>query len=67
MNNKQLLYKQWFHGFLGVVTLLLLGLIYAWSVFVGPLEEEFGWTRSETSLTFSISLAAFCLGGLSGL
>ncbi|MDR0730873.1 MAG: MFS transporter [Treponema sp.] len=66
MNNKRLLYKQWFHGFLGVVTLLLLGLIYVWSVFVGPLEKEFGWTRSETSLTFSISLVAFCLGGLMG-
>jgi OFA family oxalate/formate antiporter-like MFS transporter len=66
MINKRFLYKQWFHGFLGVITLLLLGLIYAWSVFVGPLEKEFGWTRSETSLTFSISLVAFCLGGLMG-
>jgi OFA family oxalate/formate antiporter-like MFS transporter len=66
MINKQFLYKQWFHGFLGVGTLLLLGLIYAWSVFVGPLEKEFGWIRSETSLTFSISLVTFCLGGLTG-
>ena len=46
------------------VCLLFLGLIYAWSVFVAPLETEFGWTRSETSLNFSISMAMFCLGGI---
>jgi OFA family oxalate/formate antiporter-like MFS transporter len=49
----------------GVLVLLCMGLIYAWSIFVGPLEAEFGWTRSQTSLTFSISMLGFSLGGLS--
>ena len=49
---------------LGVVLLLFLGLIYAWSVFRAPLEAEFGWTKSQTSVTFSISMMMFCLGGL---
>ncbi len=46
--------------------MLLMGLIYAWSIFVAPLEVEFGWDRTETSLIFSISMIFFCLGGLAG-
>ncbi|MGN0735443.1 MAG: nitrate/nitrite transporter [Anaerovoracaceae bacterium] len=48
----------------GVVVLMFMGLIYAWSIFVGPLEAEFGWLRSQTSLTFSISMLAFAVGGI---
>jgi OFA family oxalate/formate antiporter-like MFS transporter len=44
--------------------MLLVGLIYAWSIFVSPLEAEFGWNRTETSFIFSISMVFFCLGGL---
>ena len=47
------------------VIMLFLGLIYAWSIFVAPLESEFGWTRGETSLTFTICMSFFCIGGLS--
>jgi OFA family oxalate/formate antiporter-like MFS transporter len=47
------------------VIMLFLGLIYAWSIFVAPLESEFGWTRGETSLTFTICMSLFCIGGLS--
>ncbi len=46
------------------VALLLCGLVYAWSLFVDPLEAEFGWTRSQTSLNFTISLITFSLGML---
>ena len=58
--------NRWLYAAGGILILLFLGLIYAWSVFVGPLESEFGWQRSETSLIFSISMATFCLGGLLG-
>ncbi|SHI95085.1 MFS transporter [Parasporobacterium paucivorans] len=46
------------------IIMLLLGLIYAWSIFVAPLEKEFGWTRDQTSLTFTICMSFFCIGGL---
>lgn len=46
--------------------MIITGLIYSWSVFIIPLESEFGWIRSQTSLTFSISIASFCLGGIIG-
>jgi len=49
-----------------MVTLLCLGLIYGYSIFVTPLEAEFGWVRAETSLTFTISIIAMCLGILAG-
>jgi OFA family oxalate/formate antiporter-like MFS transporter len=50
------------------VLLLFLGLVYAWSNFVKPLEVEFGWLRSQTSLAFSICMSFFCVGGfVSGL
>ena len=41
-----------------------MGLIYAWSVFVQPLEAEFGWTRAQTSLTFNICMIFFCVGNI---
>ena len=56
--------RRWLYAGLGVALLFFQGLIYAWSVFMPPLEAEFGWSRSETSLAFSICLSMFCLGGL---
>ncbi|HPE15417.1 MAG TPA: MFS transporter [Oscillospiraceae bacterium] len=47
---------------LGAVTLLFMGMLYGWSVFVRPLEAEFGWNRAETSVTYTISLVCFSLG-----
>lgn len=46
------------------VLLLFFGLIYAWSLFVEPLETEFGWQRSETSVIFTLSIITFCVGML---
>lgn len=49
-----------------MIVLLCIGLVYGWSIFVAPLENEFGWERSETSLTFTISMCSLCLGLLAG-
>jgi len=43
----------------GVSMNLALGTLYAWSVFVLPLEQEFGWTRAQTSWTFTIAIVTF--------
>ena len=32
--------------------------------FVAPLEAEFGWSRTQTSAVFTISMIFFCLGGI---
>jgi OFA family oxalate/formate antiporter-like MFS transporter len=46
---------------------LALGAFYAWSVFVLPLEKEFGWSRTSTSSVFTIAIvitiASFAIAG----
>jgi OFA family oxalate/formate antiporter-like MFS transporter len=38
---------------------LSLGSLYAWSIFVAPLEKEFGWNRAQTSWIFTIAVFVF--------
>jgi OFA family oxalate/formate antiporter-like MFS transporter len=40
---------------------LALGSLYAWSVFVAPLEKEFGWTRANTSSVYTWAIVVFAL------
>jgi hypothetical protein len=43
----------------GVSMNLALGSLYAWSVFVLPLEKEFRWTRAQTSWVYTIAVVTF--------
>jgi OFA family oxalate/formate antiporter-like MFS transporter len=45
----------------GLLMNLALGSLYAWSVFVPPLEREFGWTRAQTSWVYTIAIVCFAL------
>ncbi len=40
---------------------LALGALYGWSVFVAPLEKQFGWKRADTSMVFTIAVVVFAL------
>ncbi|MEY2499658.1 MAG: transporter, family, oxalate/formate antiporter [Verrucomicrobiota bacterium] len=60
--------NRWSIALAGVFLQIALGGVYAWSVFRVPLAKQFGWSISEVTLTFTISIfvlgiAAF-LGGL---
>ena len=56
--------NRWFAVFGGVSMNLALGSLYAWSVFVAPLEAEFGWTRTQTALVFSIAIVTFAFSNV---
>ncbi|HSW43545.1 MAG TPA: MFS transporter [Patescibacteria group bacterium] len=50
---------RWAYPVLGLVSTTLCGAAYAFSIFIRPLEAEFGWTRSETVLAFSVTMLLF--------
>ena len=59
--------NRWLILVIATVSLLFLGLIYALSIFKAPLAELFPtWTVSQLSLTFTISMSMFCIGGFVG-
>ena len=57
---------RWLAGGGGVSMNLALVSLYAWSVFVAPLEAEFGWDRTDTSWVFSIAIITFALSFIVG-
>jgi OFA family oxalate/formate antiporter-like MFS transporter len=52
--------NRWVIAIAGVFLQIALGAVYAWSVFRVPLSKQFGWSISEVTLTFTISI--FVLG-----
>jgi len=53
--------NRWWRVVGGLSMNMALGTLYAWSVFVAPLEKDFHWTRSQTSNAFTIAVAVFAL------
>ncbi len=58
--------KRWITLGYGCFVLLIVGFIYAWSIFSVPFSEEFGWEPSTLSLTFTFLMWCFSLGGVIG-
>src|SRR6202047_2218075 len=52
--------NRWGIAIAGVFLQIALGAVYAWSVFRAPLAKQFGWSISEVTLSFTISI--FVLG-----
>src|SRR5438045_8521977 len=52
--------NRWTIAIAGVFLQIALGAVYAWSVFRVPLSKQFGWSISQVTLTFTISI--FALG-----
>jgi MFS transporter, OFA family, oxalate/formate antiporter len=54
--------SRWWRVVGGLSMNLALGTLYAWSVFVAPLEKQFGWKRADTSMVFTIAVMVFAIG-----
>ncbi|MFR7990531.1 MAG: MFS transporter [Anaerovoracaceae bacterium] len=56
--------KRWLYLGVGTVLLVFCGLIYGWSLFRDPFSQVYtSWSLSQLSMTFTISMVFFCLGG----
>ncbi|HXJ39966.1 MAG TPA: MFS transporter, partial [Bryobacteraceae bacterium] len=53
--------SRWWRVVGGLSMNLALGTLYGWSVFVAPLEKQFGWKRADTSMVFTIAVVVFAL------
>lgn len=53
--------SRWWRVVGGLSMNLALGSLYAWSVFVAPLEKQFGWKRAQTSMVFTYAVVVFAI------
>lgn len=66
MTSSQIKSKRVVYLVLSTVTLLFLGLIYAFSMFAAPMCQSFGLEKSAVGLTFNIMMILFCIGAVIG-
>ena len=58
--------KRYLYLAIGVFTMLFSGVLYAWSILKIPFRESLGYTDSELSLSFTLTMCFFCLGAFFG-
>jgi len=57
MNNK----KGWIVVLAGTGINLAFGVLYAWSIFAGQLQDSLGWSKTESSLPYTVAIVMFAL------
>lgn len=58
--------SRWLIAAAGAVVMLAIGGVYAWSVFVEPLQEQFGWSRSQATLPYMVLHGLIFVGTFGG-
>lgn len=56
--------KRWGYLLMAVILLLFMGIGYAFSIFIVPIEQDLGLTRADTSFVFTLCFVCFALGSL---
>ena len=57
---------RWLVAAAGAVVMVALGGVYGWSVFTGPLEEEFGWSSTQALLPYVVLHGVLFVGTFVG-
>jgi OFA family oxalate/formate antiporter-like MFS transporter len=57
---------RWWIAGAAVLVQLALGAVYAWSVFVNPLIDQMGWSRTQTALPFIVTIGILFIGTFVG-
>ena len=58
--------NRWWIAVASVVMQMALGAFYAWSVFVKPLNAQFGWSVPQVTLAFTLSVFGLGTGAFWG-
>ena len=58
--------ERWRIAVAGVLLQMALGSVYAWSVFRTPLAMQFGWSISQITFTFTITILALSCAAFAG-
>ena len=58
--------KRWNFLIKGFIMTMFLGILYAWSIFVTPLEQAFGWTRAPNDYNLFNNDGDLCSGATFG-
>jgi MFS family permease len=58
--------NRWAIAWAGVLVMLCLGTVYAWSNFTQPLIASFGWSNTTTTLTFELAIFFIGIGAVVG-
>ena len=66
MGNENLMSKRWMIAIAGVVIQLLLGTVYAWSVFVKPVMASHNWSQAEVAVVFMIIIGVIGISAAFG-
>jgi len=54
MKNKPYFISRWSIPIAGFLFTLMVGTAYAWSAFINPMVERFGWTKTEANIPFLV-------------
>ncbi len=59
--------RRWLKVLIGTIMMLPLGALNAWSIYRDSFSAAYaGWTASDLSLNFTVSMICYCLGGFLG-
>lgn len=58
--------SRWFMASMGTALQLCLGTVYAWSYFLNPLTQAYGWSNTQVAWVFSTTIVFLSLGAALG-